>query len=377
MSIASAVAQTNRPNSVTPSELSKVIEALWPSKKPLFLEGPPGIGKSAIPRQFCERARTIPAIQEALKEMKSPYFGRALEFCDVRTLLHNPADFSMPFPDTENKTYTWVNSLLPSKRRQPDWVGIIMLDELTQCAPMLQSVTLQILHERRCGSDEIPDGAWVIGAGNRPKDGTASHKLITSAANRMIILELLVDSLPDGAWQRWARENDVHAIVRYYLAKCPDKLMVFDPNNPDPSQPTPRSWGELASDIMKYVPEELHFQLLAGAIGEAEAVAFLAFTKIAAKVPDPMDILADADNFKPPSDLAILYATCAALSSIAKGMELRKVDVFAQVALKMPKEFGIMLMKDIVVHHPQCVQPKHTGKHTGLWLTANRNVLVY
>jgi hypothetical protein len=356
-------AMTAARNAITPNQYMAMLPGMYTSKKPLFLAGPPGIGKSAMPRQF------------AKAEKFDEWEGEPI--CDIRLMLHNPSDLNFPIVKQKEEAVKWVNSLMPSARNNPDWKGIIMLDEFTQCPNMLQTVALQILHERRCGSDKLPKDAWVIAAGNRPKDGTQAHKLISSAANRMIMLELQVDSHPEGAWHKWALKNDVHALIRYYLAKMPDRLMKFNPDDPCPSQPTPRSWGELADAIVKHAPRELWFQMLCGAIGEAEAISFLVFIEIHDKVPDPMEILRAPDTFRIPTDIGILYATCASLAGVAKNIDNGVCGAYGTIANRLPKEFGIMLMKDLIQAQPKVFQPKQMPKPITEWFMKNKDVLLF
>jgi hypothetical protein len=350
-------------NSVTPDQYMRLLPGMYKAKKPLFLAGPPGIGKSAMPRQY------------AIAEKFDPWEGEPI--CDIRLMLHNPSDLNFPIVKAKEEMVKWVNSLMPSKRLHKDWRGIIMLDEFTQCPNMLQTVALQIMHERRCGSDQLPDGAWVIAAGNRPKDGTQAHKLISSAANRMIMLELQVDSHPEGAWHRWALKNEVHPLIRYYLAKMPQALMKFNPDDPCPSQPTPRSWGELANAILHEAPRDLWFPMLVGAIGEAEAIQFLVFIEIHDKVPDPLEVLRQAATFVAPRDLGILYATCASLAGVAKSVENGILGAYGTVAMKLPKEFGVMLMKDLIQARGEIFQPKQMPKPITEWMLKNKDVLLF
>ena len=128
---------------------------------PLFLEGPPGIGKSAIPLEAAEEAN--------------------IGFIDMRLVHKDPTDLrGIPVP--RDGTAVWLPpSDLPSKGR-----GILFLDEITSAPPLVQASAYQLTFDRKLGDYELPEGWYIIAAGNRIEDRAVVHRMSSALNNRFI-----------------------------------------------------------------------------------------------------------------------------------------------------------------------------------------------
>lgn len=307
--------------------LKKALRAAYRSRIPSFMWGPPGVGKSAVVRQVAEEL--------------------GVEFMDLRLLYHDPSDFKFPVVDVAERMVFWVNSIFP---KDPNWKGIICLEELPLCDRLLQAITMQATLDRMVGEYKIPAGASFVACGNRIQDKAGVNRLLTPVLNRFMHLDMEV-STED--WVEWALEANVHWLVRGYLQFKSSSLHRFNPSDPElRAFPSPRSWHMVSNLIHEnedLVGEEIFTSMVAGLVSQAEATDFAGYCKIYHRLPVIDELLAkpqDAPAFKEPG---ICYAVIGAVVD-----RLRHKDVTVEQqrgALvyfkdKLPAEFGLLGVQD-------------------------------
>jgi len=237
-------------------------------KRPIFLWGPPGIGKSDIVNQIGKDSNR--------------------EVVDVRLALWEPRDIKgIPYFDSNAGTMTWAPPAeLPT---DPKSKAILFLDELNSAPPAVQAAAYQLILNRRVGTYKLPDGVDIVAAGNRDGDKGVTYRMPAPLANRFVHLEMKVD-FED--WQDWATLNGIHPEVVGYVGYAKQDLYDYDPKSPSKSFATPRSWS-FVSDLVadEEIDTESLTNLVSGAIGDGLAVKFMAHRKIASKLPKPDEIL--------------------------------------------------------------------------------------
>jgi hypothetical protein len=260
------VASVNRTQ--TPNEAKAAIRKCFKVNRPVFMWGPPGIGKSDIVHQ-------IGAEQDR-------------EVIDIRLSLWEPTDIKgIPFYNPDLQTMTWAPPIeLPS---DPESTAILFLDELNSAAPATQAAAYQLILNRRVGTYRLPKGVSIVAAGNRESDKGVTYRMPAPLANRFLHLELKTNF---DDWQEWAVKNKIHEQVVGYLGFAKQDLYDFDPKSASRAFATPRSWS-FVSDLLgdDDLGDGTLTDLVAGAVGDGLAVKFMAHRKIAKQLPRPEQVL--------------------------------------------------------------------------------------
>jgi hypothetical protein len=290
---------------VGPKAAKRSIRKAIQTRRPTFLWGPPGIGKSDIVKQIGVDA------------------GR--EVVDVRLALWEPTDIKgIPYYNADQGKMVWAPPAeLPT---DPESTAIIFLDELNSAPPAVQAAAYQLILNRRVGTYELPKGVDVVAAGNREGDRGVTYRMPAPLANRFIHLEMKIDF---DDFQEWAVMNNVHPEVVGYVGFAKQDLYDFDPKSPSKAFATPRSWV-FVSDLLKDDDcdiDTLH-NLIAGAVGDGLAVKFMAHRKIAGRLPKAEDILKGKVKDLQIKEVSAMYSLTVSLCYELKDQAEKKAKDF-------------------------------------------------
>jgi MoxR-like ATPase len=257
---------------VGPKAAKKSLRRAFKAQRPVFLWGPPGIGKSDIVKQLGEELEA--------------------HVIDIRLSLWEPTDIKgIPYFDANSSTMAWAPPIeLPDATLASKHKNIILfMDEMNSAAPAVQAAAYQLVLNRRVGTYNLPDNVLIVAAGNREADKGVTYRMPAPLANRFVHLEMRVDW--DDYFQ-WATDNRVHKDVVGFLTFSKKDLYDFDPKSSSKAFATPRSWSFVSELLFDDDEDESTLaDLISGAVGEGLAVKFMAHRKIASKLPDPTDIL--------------------------------------------------------------------------------------
>jgi len=279
---------------VGPKTAKNSLRKAFKNKRPIFMWGPPGIGKSDI-----------------IKQLGSELDAHVI---DVRLSLWEPTDIKgIPYFDSNDNTMRWAPpSELPSKEFASKHKNIVLfLDEMNSAAPSVQAAAYQLVLNRRVGTYELPDNVVMVAAGNRETDKGVTYRMPAPLANRFVHLELAVDW---DDWFDWATENKIHKDVVGFLTFSKKSLYDFDPKSSSRAFATPRSWS-FVSELLEDddTDESTLADLTAGSVGEGLAVSFMAHRKIASKMPNPTDILSGKVKKMDSKEISAMYSLTVSL----------------------------------------------------------------
>jgi hypothetical protein len=278
---------------VTPNKAKNALRHAMLKKRPVFLWGPPGIGKSDVVKQIAD------SIDAAM--------------IDVRLSLWEPTDIKgIPYFDsTQNKMVWGQPSELPDDEFASQYDNVVLfLDEMNSAAPAVQAAAYQLILNRRVGEYRLPDNVMIVAAGNREADKGVTYRMPSPLANRFVHLEMAV-SFDD--WFQWAVNNNIHSDVVGYLQFAKQDIYTFDPKAGSRSFATPRSWSFVSELLEDALDEGTTTDLVAGAIGEGLAVKFMAHRKVAANMPNPTDILEGKVKELKTKEVSAMYSLTVSL----------------------------------------------------------------
>ncbi|WP_457599073.1 ATP-binding protein [Hydrogenimonas sp.] len=306
-----------------PLEAKLAVSHLVEERVPLFLWGPPGIGKSSIVRQIADE--------------------KGIGCIDLRLSLLDPTDLrGIPFFDQASRQAVWAPPAFLPDGSEPE--GILFLDELNTAAPMVQASAYQLILDRRIGEYELPAGWAIVAAGNRESDRGVVYRMPAPLANRFVHLEMEPD--PD-QWRSWALERGIDPTIVGYLSARPEALFMFDARSPHRSFATPRSW-EYVDKILKSTPErELLMPLIAGAIGEELAAQFLSWRSAAMELPDIGALLEGGDVSVPQSPNALHVLASLLIQRVGTDTPKERLEHLMAYLLRLPPEFSVMVVKEL------------------------------
>jgi len=302
-----------------PSALRTAIPKLIAKKRPAFLWGAPGVGKSDLMALVAE--------------------DNKLELRDVRLSLLDPIDLKgFPTIDTVKKQMKW----LPADFLPKNGKGLLFLDEMNQAPQSVQGAAYQLILNRRIGEYKLPDGWSVMAAGNRAGDRSIVHTMPSALANRFVHLDYDID-VDD--WSLWAMANKIHDDLRAFIKFRPNLLHSFDPLTNPRAFPSPRSWA-FVNDIYKdgYSDDD-QLELIKGTVGEGAAAEFSGFVRLIKDLPQVDQVLIDPDGTKVPESPAGMYAMVTALDSKATTNNLARIMKYTD---RLPVEFQTVFVRSAI-----------------------------
>jgi hypothetical protein len=291
---------------VTSVQARKSLLKAFNKKRPLFLWGPPGIGKS-----------------ELVAEIAQELGGHMI---DLRLGQMEPTDIrGIPFYNKDSGKMDWAEPVdLPTQELADQYpIVVLFLDEMNSAAPSVQAAAYQLILNRRVGKYVLPDNVVMVAAGNRESDKGVSYRMPTPLSNRFIHQEMRVD-FP--SWQDWAVNNDIHKDVVGYLSFAKQDLYDFDPKSASRAFATPRSWTFVSQFLEdEDGDDDTVMNLIAGTVGEGLAVKFMAHRKIAGRMPKPEDILTGKVKDLDVKEVSAMYSLVIGMCYELKGAIERKV----------------------------------------------------
>jgi hypothetical protein len=275
--------------SITPGEARSRVLRCFKNKRPVFMWGPPGIGKS-----------------ELVADLTAELGGHMI---DLRLGQMEPTDIrGIPFFNKNNEKMDWAPPIdLPDQEMADQYpIIVLFLDEMNSAAPAVQAAGYQLILNRRIGKYALPDNVVIVAAGNRESDKGVTYRMPSPLANRFIHLEIRPDH---ASWEQWAVNHKIHKDVVGYIGFAKQDLFDFDPKSPSRSFATPRSWSFVSEFLYDEDASDAEItDLVAGTVGEGVAVKFMAHRKVAGQMPKPEDVLSGKVTELKVKEISAMYS---------------------------------------------------------------------
>ena len=265
---------------------------------PVCLLGPYGVGKSACARYLVDLS----------KERYGYEFDGVI---DIRPSTMTEVDVR-GVPDViitdinGEEHHTTIFAIPEFLPREGNF--IVLIDEFPDAAPTMQSVLYQLILDRRIGEYVLPDGCYVMAAGNTPDYSLCSNELSGPAKDRFTILNVQADK---ESYLEWARTHNVHPSVMAYVNFNEDVLCSQDIDD-FAGGPSPRSISTLGKLVDRLSGRTLE-ATCQGKLGKRYGMEFYGFLDFWRQIPNMDQILNDPDNADVPNRLEIQWCTMAAI----------------------------------------------------------------
>ena len=295
-------------HTVTSVQARKAILSAFKTKRPIFLWGPPGIGKSEVVAEVTEELGGF--------------------MIDLRMAQMEPTDIrGIPFFNRDLNKMDWAPPIdLPDEEFASQYpLVVLFLDEMNSAPPAVQAAGYQLVLNRAIGKYKLPDNVVLVAAGNRDSDKGVTYRMPMPLANRFIHLEMRADFT---SWQNWAVNKGIHKDVVGYLSFSKQDLYDFDNKSSSRAFATPRSWV-FVSDLLKDedMDSDTLFNLVAGSVGDGLATKFMAHRKVAGRMPEPSDILSGKVKDLQVKEISAMYSlTISMCYELRDALDNKKVD---------------------------------------------------
>ena len=217
-------------------------------QRPIFLYGPPGIGKTDIVSQVAEELSIGVLDYSMTHHTRQTVIG--LPLISKRELNKKELVFS------EYTTSEIVASIYEFMEETGITKGILFLDEINNVSETLHPTMLQLLQFKRIGKHRIPEDWIIVVAGNPPIYNSSSRNFDIVTWDR--IKRIDVDANFD-IWREYAIENLIHPSIISYLSVKEENFYIIETTIRGEAFVTGRSWEDLSEVI--YLYEESHFSV--------------------------------------------------------------------------------------------------------------------
>lgn len=226
-------------------------------QRPIFMMGPPGIGKTAIMEQVASELGVGLVSYSMTHHTRQSALG--LPFIVKKN--YGGVEYSV----SEYTMSEIIASIYDMMERTGLKEGILFLDEINCVSETLAPAMLQFLQYKIFGRHRVPEGWIVVTAGNPPAYNNSVREFDIVTWDRL----KRIDVEPDHqAWKEYAYKKGIHAAIVTYLDIKPADFYKIETTVDGKTFVTARGWSDL-SDMMKLyeqhgitIDEKLVYQYL-------------------------------------------------------------------------------------------------------------------
>ena len=217
-------------------------------QRPLFLMGPPGIGKTAIVEQVAE-------------ELKINLISYTITHHTRQSAIGLPFISRKKFGEKEYAVteYTMseiVASVYEQIERSGIQEGILFLDEINAVSETLSPTMLQFLQYKTFGMHRVPEGFVIVTAGNPAEFNKSVRDFDIATLDRLRQMDIEEDFQ---SFKDYAYQSSIHSAILSYLEIKKDRFYFVRQDIEGKHYVTARSWEDLSK--MLYAYEELHYPI--------------------------------------------------------------------------------------------------------------------
>ena len=210
-------------------------------QRPVFLMGPPGIGKTAIMEQIASELGINLVSYTITHHTRQSAIG--LPFISKRDF--GGEEYSV----TEYTMSEIIAAVYEQIERSGIHEGILFLDEINCVSETLAPMMLQFLQYKTFGTHKVPDGFVIVTAGNPPEYNRSVRDFDIVTLDRVKRLDITADV---EAWKRYAYQMGVHGAILAYLDIKKENFYIVKADLAGTQFVTARGWEDLSRIMTVY-----------------------------------------------------------------------------------------------------------------------------
>ena len=210
-------------------------------QRPVFLMGPPGIGKTAIMEQIASELGINLVSYTITHHTRQSAIG--LPFISKRDF--GGEEYSV----TEYTMSEIIAAVYEQIERSGIHEGILFLDEINCVSETLAPMMLQFLQYKTFGTHKVPDGFVIVTAGNPPEYNRSVRDFDIVTLDRVKRLDITADV---EAWKRYAYQMGVHGAILAYLDIKKENFYIVKADLAGAQFVTARGWEDLSRIMTVY-----------------------------------------------------------------------------------------------------------------------------
>ena len=318
-----------------------------------YLEGEPGVGKSAIAKALAKLLNYY--IYDIRANQMSPDDAGGIRMPNIET---GTTDWFAPYwlPRPDGKLYGRDGKELLNEDGKPYDGIILFFDELASADDRVRKPLFGVFLDRELNGHPLPDNCLVLAGGNESETGTMVFELDNATRTRFITMRIIAD-FPSWMYDYAPSANITPTVVAYLKNNIGHFCMTEDALKQKLDlYGNPRSWEHVSVQERSIMREPADYTdeakrdaletMVSGKVGTGIAKQFMATFDIVTKMTALFDIIEAAKKGKDlsqlwPKDISQLYALTYSMMAYPKDVETGKditmlMDAFPESKNKLP-----------------------------------------
>lgn len=221
-----------------------------PKQRPIFLFGPPGIGKTAVMEQISDELGIGLVSYSMTHHTRQSAIG--LPFITKKKFGDSEIDVS---EYTMSEILASVYEYIEKTGKKE---GILFLDEINCVSETLAPSMLRFLQYKTFGSHSVPKGWIVVTAGNPPEYNRSVKPYDIATLDRIKKIDVEADY---SVWREYALNQKVHPAIISYLDSKNRDFYIIESTPSGKSFVTARGWEDLSRIMLLFEKKGLEVDI--------------------------------------------------------------------------------------------------------------------